>query len=45
VAPKPLKALEIVTSQPQAPKLDPSIIAQPSPNRPAAPRAANDPRN
>jgi ribonuclease E len=45
VAPQPLKALEIVTAQPQTPKLDPSIIAQPSPNRPAAPRAANDPRN
>ncbi|WP_373088470.1 ribonuclease E [Zhongshania sp.] len=45
VAPKPVKTLEIVTAQPQAPQLDPSIIAQPNPNRPAAPRAANDPRN
>ncbi|WP_373083220.1 ribonuclease E [Zhongshania sp.] len=45
IAPKPVQNLEIVTAQPMAPALDPSIIAQPSPNRPTMPRAANDPRN
>lgn len=45
IAPKTLQAPEIITGKPKAPQLDPSIIAQPSPDRPSMPRAANDPRN
>ncbi|GAA4085589.1 ribonuclease E [Zhongshania borealis] len=45
IAPKALQAPEIINGNPQAPQLDPSIIAQPSPDRPSMPRAANDPRN
>lgn len=36
---------DVVTERPQPPALDPSLCAQPDPNRPAMPRAANDPRN
>jgi ribonuclease E len=45
VAPKALQALEVITAQPQPPTLDSSVVAQPSTNRQAVPRAPNDPRN
>ena len=45
VAPSPVSTVDITTAQPQAPVLDPSAIAQPNPDRPKLPRAANDPRN
>ncbi|QQD19868.1 ribonuclease E [Spongiibacter nanhainus] len=44
-APRTNFDLEVVTARPQPPALDPSLCAQPDPNRPVAPRAANDPRN
>lgn len=44
-APSPVEAVAITTSQPQPPALDPSVVAQPNPDRPKLPRAANDPRN
>jgi ribonuclease E len=45
VSPKPMTELQITTDRPQPPALDRNIVAQPDPNRPALPRAANDPRN
>ncbi len=45
VAPRPVETVTIITAQPQPPALDPSIVAQPSADRPKATRAANDPRN
>ncbi len=43
-APKPVGTIEIVTARPQPPQLDATVMAQPDPNRPVLPRAANDPR-
>ncbi len=45
VAPKPITEVKIDTGSPQPPVLDPNVMAQPDPNRPKMPRAANDPRN
>ncbi|MDF1691638.1 MAG: ribonuclease E [Zhongshania sp.] len=45
IAPKPVQNLAIITAQLEAPALDSSILAQPNPDRPSMPRAANDPRN
>lgn len=45
VAPSPVGTVDITTAQPQAPVLDASVMAQPNPDRPKLPRAANDPRN
>nr|WP_317889749.1 ribonuclease E [Spongiibacter pelagi] len=44
-APRPVGAIEITTNRPMPPALDASLMAQPDPNRPVLPRAANDPRN
>ncbi|MBO6751723.1 MULTISPECIES: ribonuclease E [Spongiibacter] len=45
VSPSPVEAVEITTGTPTPPALDPTLTAQPDPNRPTLPRAANDPRN
>ena len=43
--PKPVTEVNIETGTPAMTKLDPEVIAQPEPDRPALPRAHNDPRN
>ncbi|MEX1665834.1 ribonuclease E [Zhongshania arctica] len=45
IAPQPVKNIQINTAKPMPPALDASVVAQPDPNRPQMPRAANDPRS